>query len=311
MKQFLLRIPLPLSGVALGTAALGSLLQNYSDSIPPVCGVLAAVVLSLVLLKYLWVPAAFRKDMNDPVLAGVAGTFTMALMILSTYLEPYSSEAAFGLWLAALLLHGALMVYYTVRFVRNAGLRDVLANYYIVYVGIAAAAVTAPVFGSQEIAAAAFWIGFTAFLIVFLPITVRYVRFPEVPDAVKPLICIYAAPASLCLTAYIETITPVSPEFVIGLYIAACLFYLFALYKVISYRNLPFYPSYAAFTFPFVIAATASTQVTSYLETFTGCALPLMEGVVLMQTGVAVVLVGYVLLRYLLFFLKRTPVGNK
>ncbi|MCZ9313600.1 MAG: TDT family transporter [Methanocorpusculum sp.] len=310
MNHFLHRTPLPLSGVALGVAALGNLLQNYSDIIPPLCGALAAVLLLFVFLKYLCFPAEFQKDMNDPVLAGVAGTFTMALMILSTYLEPYSS-AALGMWLAAILLHSALMVYYTQKFVRYAGLRDVLANYYIVYVGIAAAAVTAPVFGSQEIAAAAFWIGFAAFLIVIIPITMRYARLPDVPEPVKPLICIYAAPASLCLTAYIETITPVSQEFLIGLYIVACLFYLFALYKVISYRNLPFYPSYAAFTFPFVIAATASTQVTSYLETFTGCALPLMEGVVLMQTGVAVVLVGYVLLRYLLFFLKRTPVGNK
>ncbi|MDR0980231.1 MAG: hypothetical protein LBL85_00290 [Methanocalculaceae archaeon] len=35
MKHLLLRIHLPLSGVALGTAALGSLLQNYSDIVPP------------------------------------------------------------------------------------------------------------------------------------------------------------------------------------------------------------------------------------------------------------------------------------
>jgi exfoliative toxin A/B len=190
-------------------------------------------------------------------------------------------------------------------------LQDVFANYYIVYVGIAAAAVTAPVYGLPEIAAAACWIGFAAFLIVFLPITVRYVRLPGVPDPVKPLICIYAAPASLCLTAYIETVTPVSPEFLIGLYIVACLLYLFALQKVISYRHLLFSPSYAAFTFPFVIAATASTQVTSYLETFTGHVLPLMEGAMLAQTVIAAVLVMYVLLRYLQFFLKQTPVVNK
>ncbi len=112
MKHLLLRIPLPLSGVALGTAALGILLQNYSDIIPPFCGVLATVFLSLVLLKYLCFPAAFWKDMNDPVLAGVAGTFTMAMMILSTFLEPYSNSAALGMWLAAILLHGVLMVYY-------------------------------------------------------------------------------------------------------------------------------------------------------------------------------------------------------
>jgi exfoliative toxin A/B len=68
------------------------------------------VFLALVLLKYLCFPAAVRKDMNDPVLAGVAGTFTMALMILSTYLEPFSSNAALGMWLAAILLHGVLMV---------------------------------------------------------------------------------------------------------------------------------------------------------------------------------------------------------
>ena len=81
--NFLKRVPLPLSGVALGFAALGNLLAAYNMSFKIICGILAFVGLLLVAGKYLSNPQVFATDMKNPVIASVSGTYTMALMLLA------------------------------------------------------------------------------------------------------------------------------------------------------------------------------------------------------------------------------------
>ena len=71
--------------------------------------------------------------------------------------------------------------------------------------------------------------------------------------------------------------------------------YIFALYKLISYRNLDFYPSFAAFTFPFVISALATKGIINTLG------LNYLNPILSIQTVIATVLVVYVLYRYVEF----------
>lgn len=135
--------------------------------------------------------------------------------------------------------------------------------------------------------------------------TVRYVKYKEVPDPAKPLICIYAAPASLCIAGYVQSVTPKSYGFLLGMFAAACLLYIFALVKAAGYLRLPFYPSYASFTFPFVISAIASKQTMACAANM-GKPLPVLQYVVLIETVIAVVLVVYTLVRFLQFiFVKK------
>jgi len=82
MKDVIKKVPIPLCGVMLGAAALGNLLQSYSEGIRYVCGIFAAFLLILVLLKLIMFPGAVKEDMGNPIMASVSGTFPMALMIL-------------------------------------------------------------------------------------------------------------------------------------------------------------------------------------------------------------------------------------
>ena len=45
MKDVIKKVPVPICGVMLGAAALGNLLQSYSEGIRYVCGVFAAFLL--------------------------------------------------------------------------------------------------------------------------------------------------------------------------------------------------------------------------------------------------------------------------
>lgn len=88
MKEMIKRVPIPLCGVMLAMAALGNLLQSHSEQLRSVCGVIAGILLFLVILKLVLFPKAIMEDLKDPIMASVSGTFSMALMLLSTYVKP-------------------------------------------------------------------------------------------------------------------------------------------------------------------------------------------------------------------------------
>lgn len=300
MKDVIKKVPVPLCGVMLGTAALGNLLQSYSEGVRYVCGVVAGLLLVLVLLKWILFPKMVKEDLGNPIMASVAGTFPMALMLLSVYVKPFIGQAAFYIWILAILLHVALIIYFTVKFVVKLQMPKVFASYYIVYVGIAVASITAPAYEQLKIGAAAFWFGFVCLLALLGLVTVRYVKYPNVPDPAKPLICIYAAPMSLCIAGYVQSVTPKSAGFLLGMFVVACVLYVFALVKAIGFLKMPFFPSYASFTFPFVISAIASKQTMACLANL-GQPMPALQYVVLVETIIAVVFVAYVLVRFLKF----------
>ncbi len=66
MQDFIKRVPIPTSGLALGLAALGNLLQPSADEIRIVCGLLATALIALVAIKSLLYPHMLREDMQTP-----------------------------------------------------------------------------------------------------------------------------------------------------------------------------------------------------------------------------------------------------
>ncbi|MBU5480617.1 TDT family transporter [Blautia sp. MSJ-19] len=300
MKDTIKKVPVPLCGVMLGLAALGNLLQSYSEGIRYVCGIFAAFLLVLVLLKLIMFPQMIKEDMKNPIMASVAGTFPMALMLLSTYVKPFIGKGAYYIWLFAIALHVVLIVYFTVKFITKLQMPKVFASYFIVYVGIVVASVTAPAYEKTLIGTVAFWFGFVTLVLLLILVTYRYVTFKEVPDPAKPLICIYAAPTSLCIAGYIQSVTPKSYGLILAMLVVATVIYIFALVKAVGYLKMPFYPSYAAFTFPFVISAIASKQTMACAANM-GKPLPFLKYVVLVETVIAVILVVYTFVCYMGF----------
>jgi exfoliative toxin A/B len=294
------KVPIPICGVMLGTAALGNLLQSYSEGVRYFCGIMAAIFLVLILLKLIMFPGMIKEDMNNPIMASVSGTFSMALMLFSVYLKPFIGQAAFVIWIIAILLHIALIIYFTVKFILKLEMPKVFASYYIVYVGIAVASITAPAYEQLGIGSAAFWFGLIALIVLLILVTIRYVKYPQLPDPAKPLICIYAAPMSLCLAGYVQSVTPKSFTFLMVMFAVATVLYLFSLVQLIGCLKLQFFPSYAAFTFPFVISAIASKQTMACAANM-GNPLPWLQYIVLIETIIAVVLVAYTYIRFVAF----------
>ena len=274
--NFLKRVPLPLSGVALGFAALGNLLSAYNMSFKVICGVLAFIGLILITGKYLSDIEAFTTDMKNPVIASVSGTYTMALMLLAVYVKPVVPAFAIALWYIAVVLHFILIIYFTLNIVLKIKIPDemmkIAASFFIVYVGIAVASVTAPAFKNIVLGQICFWIGFILYIPFFIYVSYRYIKLGNKKIEAKALACIYAAPASLCVAGYISSFEQKNILFLGGLYIFSLLMYLVgtaaAIDLFVSFvknNDFKFYPSFAGLTFPFVISAIATKQFNAVL----------------------------------------------
>ena len=270
--SFFKRVPLPLCGVALGFAALGNLLAAYSPYLKTLCGILAFVGILFVTCKYLTMPDAFVTDMKNPVTASVSGTYTMTLMLLAGYIKPILPVFAMILWYVAIVLHFVLIVYFTLNFILKIKIPDdlmkVVASYFIVYVGIVVASVTAPAFNNIALGKICFLIGFILYIPLFFYVSFRYIKLGNKKIEAKALACIYAAPASLCVAGYISSFEQKNAEFLSILYDFSFVSYLIAVLVILDvFKNYTadkkkhrFYPSYAGFTFPFVISAIAGKQ---------------------------------------------------
>ena len=71
---------------------------------------------------------------------------------------------------------------------------------------------------------------------------------------------------------------------------------------MIEYRKLPFYPSFSAFGFPFVVAALCTKATTKYFAS-AGIDLPALNVLMWIEIAVATILVAYVLYSYIKFLM--------
>ena len=297
--NFIKKMPIPICGVILGLYGLGNLLQSYSETVRMICGIAATVLAVLFLISVITAPDKFRENMKNPIMASVFCTFPMALMLFSTYFKPWLGPVSKGIWYIAFILHVVLIIYFTMSHIVKYDIKKVHASYYIVYVGIAMTAMTAPAYEATGLGTITFWFGLIALVLLLILVTNRYMKLPA-PEPAKPLICIYAAPVSLCIAGYVQSVTPKSQTFLFVLWIPATILFVFACIKFVQYLKLPFYPSYAAYTFPFAISAIASKQ-------FMACSaamekpLPFLKPIVLIETIIAVITTLYALVRYLMF----------
>ena len=287
------KLPIPVSGLILATLSLGNLLQGYPKVI---CGVIGVILILLLILKVILYPGDVGNDLSNPIILSNSGTFSMALMLSSTYAYQFNTTLALSIWILGLALHIMLIIYFTYRYIMgDFNITMVYPSYWIVYVGITMAAITASVHGLAEIAFIFFLFGFISMLITLPLMIYRYIRYPDIPDSNKPLICIFTALMSILIVGYVNSVNTVSYEFLMVLYAFAFVFFLFAFYKFIEYRNLEFYPSFSAFTFPFVITAIASKEVFAISQ------ISVLNIVALIQTLIALILVIYVFFRYFKF----------
>lgn len=298
------KLPIPICGLMLGLAALGNLIQTYSETLRLILGFISGLIGILFILKVYSNFDKFKEEMKKPVMASVFGTFPMALMLLSGYLKPFVGNTANLLYYFAIIVHIILIIYFTLHFIVKLDIKKVFASYYIIYVGIVAASVVSPLFGSQRLGQIFFWFGLISLFVLFGIVGFRYYKYREIPEMLTPLFCITTAPTSLLLAGYIQSFETKNIYLVYFLLILSQVIYFYVLTKLVKYIRLVFYPSFSAFTFPFVITAISLKMTNGYLNNV-GNPIGILSYLVLFETIVAVVLTLYTVFRYIEFIIKK------
>ena len=66
MRELIKKVPIPTAGVALGLAALGNLLQPYTEIAHLLCGGLSLFLVSLLVAKVILYPSTICRTPSSP-----------------------------------------------------------------------------------------------------------------------------------------------------------------------------------------------------------------------------------------------------
>ena len=300
MTAFLRRLPVPAGCVALGLIGLGTLLGSISPLFLHVFGILSILLQIAVLLK-LFLPGTLKAVSSDTVTFSTLSGTSMALMLTAAQLKKaVSFPGAVWIWYLGLCLHLLILLLFSSRLLQERpGFSGARGSWLLVYVGIAAAAISAPAFGTEKLG---LFLLLPAAIgaVILLPLIYRADLQPgNVPPGQKPLFCITAAPVSIWLAGYLSASSSPSRTLTSGLLLIAQLLYLPALIRCIRSLRKAFNPAWAAFTFPFVISASSLKQASALLR-------PPFAAVLLLraESMIALILCSYVLYQYLRFLFK-------
>ncbi len=310
MNKLVKNIPTPIAGLMLALAATGNLIMSYGSIYRNFFGVLSAILLFLLIGKMLIDARTIIKDLSNPVIASVSPTFSMGIMILATYIRPYLPTIAYGVWITGLIVHILLIIYFTKNFILSFNIKKVFPSYFVVYVGIVVGSVTAPAFGMQTLGQYLFWFGFISYLVLLPIILYRVYKIKGIPEAALPTITIFAAPASLCLAGYMSSFQEKN-MLMVGLLTSLSLIMMAGvLYYLPKMLKIKFYPSYSAFTFPFVISAIA-IKLTNAFFLQTNITISFLKHIVILEEFIAISIVFYVFIRYITFIFSTSNISEK
>ena len=299
MNGLVKKIPLPISGLMLALAAAGNLVASYGEIYRSVFGIVSGVLFALLLAKIIIYPSLVKEELKNPVVASVFPTLTMGVMLLATYIKPFAGGIAFIIWIFSIGVHIGLMVKFSLDYILKLDIKKVFPSWFIVYVGIVVGAVTAPAFEMQSLGRVFFWIGIISYFLL-LPIILKRVRMGTIPEPAMPTLAIFAAPVALCLAGYMNSFPSKNILIVWLLLILSQLSYVFVLLQLPKLLKSKFYPSFSGFTFPLVISAI-SIKLTNGFLTSSGQAIPLFKYIVIFEEILAILIVLYVLLKYIQF----------
>lgn len=300
MKRFIEKKPLLLSGLALGLAALGNLLGQYGNPIRFTFGGLSFGIFCFITYYIISRFDLFKEEMSNPVVASIFGTYSMSGILLSTYLKVWFSGIATVLWWVFVVMHIALIIFFTIGHASKRNILTVYPSWFIVYVGIVVASLTAPAHNAAVVGQIAFWFGLIAYIILLPIVFYRLVKIKQIPMNLMPNLAINSAPASLLLAGYLNVFQNHNDLLVMILLVLSQIIFIYVVLTLIKLMTKEFLPSFSAFTFPFAITAISLNAAANYFSWTSGFATVILT----LEIWFAVMMVSYATIGFLHFYLK-------
>lgn len=298
MKNSIKKIPTPICGLMLALGSLGNLLSNYSLLIKSICFLISIIIFIFMIFKVLFFINDIKNEFNNPVIASVMPTFSMGLMIISTFFKPLNNQIAFLFFISGFLIHIGFILLFSKKYLINFDINKIFPSYFVVYVGIAVCSLTSKLFNLGQLGKYSFYFALFSYIIL-LPIVIYRVFFVKnIKPPVMPTLTIFAAPASLLLAGYI-TAFDIKNSLLINMLAFMSIFtFILVILYIPKMMKAGFFPSFSAFTFPIVISAIASKKLNFYLNA-TNINVEGLKYLIIFQETLSTFLVFYVLYLYI------------
>lgn len=261
-------MPVALTGLALGISGISGALSTFLGEIPIYIGdFISFFLVAVIFIKDCLHFDQLKNELKHPTLGSFIPTMDMTLMVLAGFIANYYLTLGSVLWLIAIAVHIIFCFIFFYHRVKSFDLDHVIPSWFIPPVGIVVACVSGASMNFPNLTHIIFYIGFILYLIM-LPIMMYRIIFIEpIDDGRLPTFAIMAAPPSLCLAGYLTVFSNPS-EIIVYILLPLAIFMTLLVYvSFFRILRISFNPSYASFTFPLAIGATAVLKYSNYLYT--------------------------------------------
>ena len=260
-------LPTPISGLALGSAALGNLLQPYSSSLQLLFNLLSLIIIVLLTIKFVLEFDKLKKELESPVIATVLATYPMSIMLLASFSKKYIGLLSMPIWIIGIFLDFCVVCYAIYNFIiKEKHISNIYPTWFITFVGPAVVTVTAINYNLETLGLIYFYFSYINYLVLLPFVLYRVYKYKHYKDGDYPTITIFSAPGGLLLASYMIGVSQKSNMILAILIPLTILLFIFVLIQLPYLLKRKFYPSFSAFTFPLVICAIAFQKTGIYYQ---------------------------------------------
>ena len=260
-------LPTPIAGLALGSAALGNLLQPYSSSLQLLFNLLSLIIIVLLTIKFVLRFDKLKKEMENPVIATVLATYPMSIMLLASFSKKYIGLLSIPVWIIGIFLDFCVVCYAIYIFIiKERHISKIYPTWFITFVGPAVVTVTAINYNLETLGLIYFYFSYINYLVLLPFVLYRVYKYKHYKDGDYPTITVFSAPGGLLLASYMIGITQKSNVILAILIPLTILLFIFVLIQLPYLLKRKFYPSFSAFTFPLVICAISFQKTGIYYQ---------------------------------------------
>ncbi|WP_314160944.1 TDT family transporter [uncultured Gemella sp.] len=260
-------LPTPIAGLALGSAALGNLLQPYSSSLQLLFNLLSLIIIVLLTIKFVLEFDKLKKEMENPVVATVLATYPMTIMLLASFSKKYIGLLSMPVWIIGIFLDFCVVCYAIYNFIiKERHINKIYPTWFITFVGPAVVTVTAINYNLETLGLIYFYFSYINYLVLLPFVFYRVYKYKHYKDGDYPTITVFSAPGGLLLASYMIGVTQKSNIILAILIPLTILLFIFVLIQLPYLLKRKFYPSFSAFTFPLVICAISFQKTRVYYQ---------------------------------------------
>lgn len=260
-------LPTPIAGLALGSAALGNLLQPYSSSLQLLFNLLSLIIIVLLTIKFVLGFDKLKKEMENPVVATVMATYPMSIMLLASFSKKYIGLLSMPVWIIGIFLDFCVVFYTIYNFIiKERHISKIYPTWFITFVGPAVVTVTAINYNLETLGLIYFYFSYINYLILLPFVLYRVYKYKHYKDGDYPTITVFSAPGGLLLASYMIGVTQKTNIILVILIPLTILLFIFVLIQLPYLLKRKFYPSFSAFTFPLVICAISFQKTGVYYQ---------------------------------------------